>query len=155
MIIYYGPTMGKTTALKNRKDNKLIDFDDIFRMPLKRLSKKLNIPVKQLKIEMPIEYRKTFLRTLLITDYNFPNSVIMVSNTVALYYPDFFDEMYIPDRVTFCHRQINRSESDKSIEDLYDEASEYYFDIMDKHNGHELLTINNKFISEIYAEKNI
>ncbi len=30
MIIYYGPTMGKTTAVKNRKDNKLIDFDNRF-----------------------------------------------------------------------------------------------------------------------------
>lgn len=141
MLIYYGPTMGKTYACKSNPN--LIDFDDLIRDIMIKTAKSLNMEVRDFKkSNNPLYLRLIELKLYHARDY-YSDKIVMVSNAGALEFPWFFHKMYIPSRDKFIERNMQRGGTKEDSESWYD-------DIMNKHCGRELLTIEDRFISELH-----
>ena len=147
-VKYYGPTMGKTTAVKTNPN--LIDFDDIMRKPSKDLLKKYGFRSKYEMFESENqdaikEYQDLLISKMKEFKANPNNSgktlVVSQSPVVNPEVTGFsFDNIpSIPSREIFIERNIGRGGD-------Y-EGSAGWYDNLVKSNPN--LRIDNRFVSEI------
>lgn len=137
MIVYYGPTMGKTYACKFSSD--LIDFDDLVREDMNKMAEKLKMTVREFKSSNNFWY-KLIIKKWLIHASKLSNKLVMVSNVGALDYPEFFHGFFIPSREVFIKRNINRGGNAEDSNNWYDA-------LLNK--GSKLFTIDDRFVTEI------
>lgn len=137
MIVYYGPTMGKTYACKFSPD--LVDFDDLVREDMNKMAEKLKISVREFKSSNNFWY-KLIIKKWLIYSSKLSNKLVMVSNIGALDYPEFFHGFFIPSRDVFVERNIKRGGNAKDSNDWYDALIT---------KGSSLFTVDDRFVTEI------
>lgn len=139
-IKYYGPTMGKTTAVKTNP--RLIDFDDIVREEIQQLANKKGISVRELKTKSDIEYTQLLENAVSKWQANPANKdkTLLISNSVLSNKPIFDNTPVIPSKNQFIARQIARGESDPTF------AAQYYDDLLKRNSQ---LKIDDRFVSEI------
>lgn len=136
MLVYFGPTMGKTYA--SMSNPKLVDFDDLIREDMLQYAEMLNMTIKEFKKSNNFWYKK-IIKEYLIKASKMTDKIVMVSNIGALDYPNFFNCMYIPSRDVFIKRNMERGGSLKESEEWYDSIL----------NKRPELIIENRFINEI------
>ena len=139
-VKYYGPTMGKTTAVKTNP--RLVDFDDIVREEIQQLANKKGISVRELKTKSDIEYAQLLENAVSKWQANPANKdkTLLISNSVLSNKPIFDNTPVIPSKNQFITRQVARGESDPTY------AAQYYDDLL-KRNPQ--LKIDDRFVSEI------
>lgn len=139
-VKYYGPTMGKTTAVKTNP--RLVDFDDIVREEIQQLANKKGISVRELKTKSDIEYTQLLENAVSKWQANPANKdkTLLISNSVLSNKPIFDNTPVIPSKNQFIARQVARGESDPTF------AAQYYDDLL-KRNPQ--LKIDDRFVSEI------
>ena len=139
-VKYYGPTMGKTTAVKTNP--RLVDFDDIVREEIQQLANKKGIPVRELKTKSDIEYAQLLENAVSKWQANPANKdkTLLISNSVLSNKPIFDNTPVIPSKNQFIARQVARGESDPTY------AAQYYDDLL-KRNPQ--LKTDDRFVSEI------
>lgn len=139
-IKYYGPTMGKTTAVKTNP--RLVDFDDIVREEIQQLANKKGISVRELKTKSDIEYTQLLENAVYKWQANPANKdkTLLISNSALSNKPIFDNTPVIPSKNQFIARQVARGESDPTY------AAQYYDDLL-KRNPQ--LKIDDRFVNEI------
>ena len=139
-VKYYGPTMGKTTAV--RTNPRLVDFDDIVREEIQQLANKKGISVRELKTKSDIEYAQLLENAVSKWQANPANKdkTLLISNSVLSNKPIFDNTPVIPSKNQFIARQVTRGESNPTF------AAQYYDDLL-KRNPQ--LKIDDRFVSEI------
>ena len=139
-VKYYGPTMGKTTAVKT--NTRLVDFDDIVREEIQELANKKGISVQELKTKSDIEYTQLLENAVSKWQANPANKdkTLLISNSALSNKPIFDNTPVIPSKNQFIARQVARGESDPTY------AAQYYDDLL-KRNPQ--LKIDDRFVNEI------
>lgn len=138
--------MGKTKAAHHNLN--LVDFDDLIRKKSHYIAKELSISVQEMKKNSHPRYLQLIEEMLFkihmnICKVDYSDKIVMVSCAYALRFPDLFNGLFIPSRNEFIKRNIQRGGTQEDSESWYD-------DIMSKWNGSNLLTIDDRFVSEIY-----
>lgn len=139
-VKYYGPTMGKTTAIKTNP--RLVDFDDIVREEIQQLANKKGISVRELKTKSDVEYAQLLENAVSKWQANPANKdkTLLISNSALSNKPIFDNTPVIPSKDQFIARQVARGESNPTY------AAQYYDDLL-KRNPQ--LKIDDRFVNEI------
>lgn len=151
-VKYYGPTMGKTTAVKTNPN--LVDFDDVMRQPSKELLKKYGFNSKYEMFESGNQKAIQEYQDLLVSKMkefkadpkNSGKTLVVSQNPVVnpkVTGFQFDNTPSIPTRNVFIQRNIGRGGD-------Y-EGSAGWYDNLIKSNPN--LRIDNRFVSEIEGNK--
>lgn len=151
-VKYYGPTMGKTTAVKTNPN--LVDFDDIMRQPSKDLLKKYGFKSKYEMFESGNqeainEYQNMLVKAMQDFKANPQNSgrTLVVSQSPVVN-PEvtgfkFDNEPSIPSKENFVTRNVGRGGTEV-------DSADWWTNLMERNPN---LKIDNRFVSEIEGNK--
>lgn len=148
-VKYYGPTMGKTTAVKTNKN--LVDFDDIVRDDIESAAKKAGLDVREYKKQGSEEYHNLLLDAIYKwrNDRRNVGKTLVVSNAVLAKDKIYDNTPMLPRKDAFVDRQVKRARpklsqigvsfsnilnktTDQDAERDRNDATQYYDDLVQK-----------------------
>lgn len=148
-VKYYGPTMGKTTAVKTNKN--LVDFDDIVRDDIESAAKKAGLDVREYKKQGSEEYHNLLLDAIYKwrNDRRNVGKTLVVSNAVLAKDKIYDNTPMLPRKDTFVDRYVKRARpklsqigvsfsnilnktTDQDAERERNDAIQYYDDLVQK-----------------------